>query len=118
MSVKPIKPFLTYSQQINNLVSNKRMVIHDFSYAVSKLEDISLPYAGAGKKEFMQYLKVLTHFRNVCTHNERLFYKRSFDIPDTLLHKKLGISKRGNQYQNGKFLWNALYREYWVHGIA
>lgn len=44
------------------------------------------------KNEMIKYLKVLTLYRNVCAHNERLFsYHTYIDIPDTLLHKKLGI---------------------------
>ena len=32
-------------------------------------------------------------------NNERLFsYHTYIDIPDTLLHKKLGISKNGSKY--------------------
>ena len=31
-------------------------------------------------------MKVLTLYRNVCAHNERLFsYKSRFDIPDTII---------------------------------
>ena len=51
----------------------------------------------------IKYLKVLTLYRNVCAHNERLFsYHTYIDIPDTLLHKKLGISKNGSKYIYGK----------------
>ena len=43
----------------------------------------------------IKYLKVLTLYRNVCAHNERLFsYHTYIDIPDTLLHEKLSISKK------------------------
>lgn len=36
---------------------------------------------------------------NRCAHIERLFsYKDRYDIPDTALHEKLGISKTGKQY--------------------
>lgn len=42
-------------------------------------------------------------YRNVCAHNERLFsYRTYIDIPDTLLHEKLGISKMGSKYRYGK----------------
>ena len=55
------------------------------------------------KNEMIKYLKVLTLYRNVCAHNERLFsYHTYIDIPDTLLHKKLGISKNGSKYIYGK----------------
>ena len=48
-------------------------------------------------------MKVLTLYRNVCAHNERLFsYKSRFDIPDTILHKEMEIPRKGNQYECGK----------------
>ena len=55
------------------------------------------------KNEMIKYLKVLTLYRNVCAHNERLFsYRTYIDIPDTLLHKKMNISKNGSKYIYGK----------------
>lgn len=55
------------------------------------------------EKELEQYLKVLVMFRNMCAHNERLFssYAHS-EIPNTILHSKLGIPKVGEQYLYGK----------------
>lgn len=54
-------------------------------------------------KQLQQYLTVITKFRNVCAHNERLYsYQTNEDIPDTVLHSKLGIAKRGSQYISGK----------------
>lgn len=48
-------------------------------------------------------MKVLTLFRNVCAHNERLYsYRTQIDFPDTKLHEKLGILKKGTQYVYGK----------------
>lgn len=50
---------------------------------------ISIHFEHVSEKELIQYMKVLTLYRNVCAHNERLFsYKSRFDIPDTVLHKK------------------------------
>ena len=55
------------------------------------------------KNDMIKYLKVLTLFRNVCAHGERLFsYKTYIDIPDTLLHKKLRIPQNGTKYSKGK----------------
>ena len=55
------------------------------------------------KNEMIKYLKVLTLYRNVCAHNERLFsYHTYIDIPDTLLHQKLDIPKNGTKYMYGK----------------
>ena len=49
-------------------------------------------------------MKVLTLYRNVCAHNERLFsYKSRFDIPDTALHKKMKLPRNGNKYECGKY---------------
>lgn len=55
------------------------------------------------KNEMAKFLRVLTLFRNVCAHNERLFsYHTHIDIPDTLLHEKLTIPKNGSTYVIGK----------------
>lgn len=40
-ALKPIKPFLNYEEQINNLIEQKEMIVNDHKFAVSKLEDIS-----------------------------------------------------------------------------
>ena len=65
--------------------------------------DISKCYNHVNEKNLGQYLVNLTLFRNVCAHNERLFsFKLQKDFPDTVLHQKLGISKKGNQYLLGK----------------
>jgi abortive infection bacteriophage resistance protein len=49
-----------------------------------------------------KFFKVLTKFRNVCAHNERLYnHKTKDDIPDTVIHKKLNIPKKGNRYGCG-----------------
>ena len=60
-------------------------------------------FTNVKKNEMIKYLKVLTLYRNVCAHNERLFLYRTFiDIPDTILHKKLDILKNGSKYIYGK----------------
>lgn len=54
-------------------------------------------------RQLEQFLSVITKFRNVCAHNERLFsYTTKNDIPDMPLHQKLQIPKRGCQYITGK----------------
>lgn len=68
----------------------KRSVAKDFSVSADDLES---------------FLKVLTHFRNVCAHNERLYcYKDSKNsISDTPYHQSLHIARdRGNRYKKGK----------------
>jgi abortive infection bacteriophage resistance protein len=53
--------------------------------------------------ELSRYLKILTKYRNVCAHNERLFtYRTKDDILDTPLHGRLKIPKKGAQYIYGK----------------
>ena len=50
-----------------------------------------------------QFLSVLTKYRNVCAHGERLFTYRTVDaIADAPLHKKLSLPQSGNQYEKGK----------------
>lgn len=64
---------------------------------------ISTNYINVNEKDLVQYLKVLTKFRNVCAHNDRLLsYTTSDDISDTAIHSKLGIAKKGRQYVYGK----------------
>lgn len=65
---------------------------------------ISKEYAGLNEAKLSQVLEVLTDFRNVCAHNERLFSHKCAkkDIPDLLLHRKLRIKKNGQEYSCGK----------------
>lgn len=75
-----------------------------YSYMQSDIQSkISHCYEAVNERELRQFLKVLTDFRNVCAHNERLFlYHSHADIPDTVLHKKLHIPKTGTSYSVGK----------------
>ena len=80
-------------------------VSHFYQYLPNSLQvKISKSFHNVNEQELMRYLRVLTKFRNVCAHNERLFsYKlKKEDIPDTDLHLKLKIAKRGTQYIYGK----------------
>ena len=55
------------------------------------------------QKQLERFLSVLTKYRNVCAHNDRLFTYRTVDqILDTSLHAKMALPKRGNQYMYGK----------------
>ncbi len=64
---------------------------------------VSKNFARVNEKQLEQYLSVITKFRNVCAHNERLFsYQTRNDIPNTPLHKSLGIPQKGTQYISGK----------------
>jgi abortive infection bacteriophage resistance protein len=55
------------------------------------------------RRQMEQFLSVLTKFRNVCAHGERLFTYRTMDnISDLPIHKKMSIPMNGIQYQYGK----------------
>lgn len=55
------------------------------------------------RRQMEQFLSVLTKFRNVCAHGERLFTYRTMDnISDLPLHQKLSIPMNGIQYRYGK----------------
>lgn len=64
---------------------------------------ISKNFPHVKEKPLEQYLKILTLFRNICAHNERLFsFRTQIDFPDTKLHSKLSIPQKGAQYVCGK----------------
>jgi abortive infection bacteriophage resistance protein len=75
-----------------------------YQYYPPKLRvKISKEFKCVREKTLGQFLRVLTKFRNVCAHNERLFsYSTKDDIPDTPLHEALRISKKRSQYICGK----------------
>lgn len=66
--------------------------------------NISKEVKGVNENQLRQILQVLTEFRNICAHDERLFTYRCSkrDIPDLALHARLGIDKKGQQYLYGK----------------
>lgn len=65
---------------------------------------ISREFLGIDEHQLKQILQVVTDFRNVCAHNERLFTHRcpTHDIPNLPLHQKLKIPKNGQEYIYGK----------------
>ncbi len=76
-----------------------------FSLLTSNVQSrISKLYPYVSEKELSQYLATLTLFRNTCAHKERLFsfHLRKRYFPDTKLHHKMNIPKKGNQYILGK----------------
>lgn len=75
-----------------------------FEFLPQKIQgDICKEFENIQKNEMIQILKVLTLFRNVCAHNERLFsYKTYITFPDMELHKKLNIPQTGSIYTYGK----------------
>jgi len=55
------------------------------------------------EKQLEQILSVVTKFRNVCAHGERLFtYQTRDTIGDLLLHQKLNIPMKNQKYIYGK----------------
>lgn len=61
-------------------------------------------FTGVNENALETFLDLLTRFRNVCAHNERLFdYKyNKHGIVDTDIHAKLKIEKKKVQYIKGK----------------
>lgn len=89
------------------------VLIHTLTYGqISKFysllpfglqSSISKEFPTVNEHELERYLKILTLFRNVCAHNERLYsFRTQLDFPDTRLHTKLNIRKKGNQFLYGK----------------
>lgn len=64
---------------------------------------IAMNYEGINESQLSKILIVLTGFRNVCAHGERLYcYHTKQAIPNLTLHKKLCIPKYGQEYSCGK----------------
>lgn len=64
---------------------------------------ISSNFSSVDESRLGKMLSILSKYRNVCAHNERLFaHTVKESIPDMLLHQKLGIPKKGAQYMYGK----------------
>lgn len=64
---------------------------------------VSKNFAPLNPHQMEQFLSVLTKYRNVCAHGERLFTYKTVDaIADTPIHQELAIEKSGNQYKYGK----------------
>lgn len=64
---------------------------------------ISKNFPDLNEKQLEQILSVITKFRNVCAHGERLFsYRTNDSIGDLLIHQKLNIPIRNQKYIYGK----------------
>ena len=56
-----------------------------------------------GRNELGKMLVILTKYRNICAHGNRLFNSKTQDsIPDLIAHQKLHITKVNSNYQQGK----------------
>lgn len=75
-----------------------------YQYMPNKIQvKVSKHFPGYSEKQLHQFITIVAKCRNVCAHGERLYNFRTSDtIPDTLLHKKLGISMRNGSYILGK----------------
>lgn len=76
-----------------------------YEYSKPQIQSaVSMEFDGINEPQLRMILEVLTDFRNVCAHNERLFTHKCarHDIPDLPLHQKLAIPKNGQQYVFGK----------------
>ena len=63
---------------------------------------VSREFNSLSEKQVGQILSVVTKFRNVCAHNERLFsYKTKNIIPNLPVHHALKIQRRGSTYDKG-----------------
>lgn len=80
--------------------------------SVSKIYQYSNPsmkakickdFDNLNERQLEQILSVVTKFRNVCAHGERLFsYRTKDDIGNLLIHQKLHIAKKNSKYIYGK----------------
>lgn len=75
-----------------------------FEYLPQNMQGcICREYSGLQKNEMIRFLRILSIFRNLCAHGERLFsYVSSVEIPDMALHQKMSIPKNGTTYAVGK----------------
>lgn len=56
-----------------------------------------------GRNDLGKMLVILTKYRNICAHGNRLFNAKTQDsITDLIAHKKLHILKVNSRYQQGK----------------
>ncbi len=70
MPKKPIKPFITYSDQINILTQKKQLNISDLSYAEGKLHDIGYYSLIDGYKDiFYIRFRLNIHYLSAYIHN-------------------------------------------------
>lgn len=64
---------------------------------------ISQKFSHVSERELHQFITVIARCRNICAHGERLFsFHIRETIPNTTLHKKLGITQKNKQYVKGK----------------
>lgn len=75
-----------------------------YKYSKPSLQTkVSIDFPNLNEKQMEQILSVMTKFRNVCAHGERLFtYKTSDSIGDLSTHQRLNIPMKRGKYLCGK----------------
>lgn len=88
---------LTHALTFGNISKFYSLSQYDIQTKIAK------NYEGINEGQLSKLLIVLTQFRNVCAHGERLYrYHTKQAIPDLPLHKKLNLSKPDREYLCGK----------------
>lgn len=106
-------PFIEHNKKVHGNVPLWVMVNALSFGTLSKMYELSLPgiqyavsrdFDAVNEKQLGQVMGVLTDYRNLCAHNERMFSHKCAkkDLPDFPLHKKLAIPTHGNYYLYGK----------------
>nr|DAU38989.1 MAG TPA: Abi-like protein [Herelleviridae sp.] len=75
-----------------------------YSFSKQELKSrIAKNFNSVYPEQLQPMIDILSKFRNVCAHNERLYsYKTRNAIHDHLIHQKLNIKKHGQEYTCGK----------------
>lgn len=76
-----------------------------YNYQLPQIQTrICKEFIGVNENALASFLDLLTRFRNVCAHNERLFdYKyNKRSIVNTDMHEKLKIPKKNGKYTKGR----------------
>ena len=75
-----------------------------YRYATSDIRTrVSINFANISEVQLHQFIRILACCRNVCAHNERLYsFQVNEAIPDMVLHKKLQLPRKRDQYIIGK----------------
>lgn len=75
-----------------------------YQYATTDIRaKISLNFANISETQLHQFIRILASCRNVCAHSERLYsFHVNEAISDMLLHKKLQLPRKKEQYAVGK----------------
>ena len=87
---------------VHTLTFGKLSKLYEFSTSQIR-SSVASGFPGISDRDLEKMLKNLVLYRNVCGHHERLYSHKVYtDFPDTVLHEKLQIPKKGNQYIYGK----------------